>query len=56
VDKDELFYLMARGIPDQEARTLITLGFLEDVFTRLNDDALQAAVCQRLEEKFAVPY
>ncbi len=56
VDKDELFYLMARGIPDQEARTLITLGFLEDVFTRLNDEALQAAVCQRLEEKFAVPF
>lgn len=56
VSKDELFYLMARGIPDQDARTLITLGFLEDVFTRLNDEALQAAVCQRLEEKFDVHF
>lgn len=56
VDKDELFYLMARGIPDQASRTLITLGFLEDVFTRLNHEALQTAVCQRLEEKFAVPF
>ncbi len=56
VDKDELCYLMARGIPDQASRTLITLGFLEDVFTRLNHEALQTAVCQRLEEKFAVPF
>lgn len=56
VNKDELFYLMARGIPDQDARVLITLGFLEDVFTRLDDAALQAAVCHRLEEKFDVSF
>ena len=56
VDKDELFYLMARGIREQDARVLITLGVLEDVFTRLNDAALEAAVCHRLEQKFDVAF
>lgn len=53
VSKDELFYLKARGIPESEARKLIVLGFVEDTVKRLGNDAVEAMVCERIEEKFA---
>ena len=53
VSDEELFYLKARGIPDGEARKLIVLGFIEDTVTRIGHDAVEAMVCERIEEKFA---
>jgi len=53
VSDEELFYLKARGIPDGEARKLIVLGFIEDTVTRIGHAAVQAMVCERIEEKFA---
>ena len=52
VSNEELFYLMARGIPEGEARKLIVLGFIEDTVTRIGNDAVEAMVCERIEEKF----
>lgn len=34
MDDNQLFYLLARGIPKHQAEQLLALGFLEDVFTR----------------------
>jgi Fe-S cluster assembly protein SufD len=34
-DDDQLFYLMARGIPDIEARRLVVRGFFADLVTRI---------------------
>lgn len=53
VAEAELFYLKARGIPDGEARKLIVLGFIEDTVTRIGNAAVEAMVCERIEEKFA---
>lgn len=53
VSDEELFYLKARGIPDGEARKLIVLGFIEDTVTRIGHPAVEAMVCERIEEKFA---
>ena len=53
VSNEELFYLKARGIPDGEARKLIVLGFIEATVARIGNEAVEAMVCERIEEKFA---
>jgi Fe-S cluster assembly protein SufD len=53
ISEDELFYLKARGIPDQESRKLIATGFIEDTIAKLENEALIADLDRRIEEKFA---
>lgn len=45
-DDEQLFYLQARGIPEEEARRLVVLGFLIEIVQQIGDTALEA----RLEE------
>lgn len=52
IDQDELFYLLARGIPERLARKLITGGFLEEVFERFGHDAVRQVAEEVVEEKF----
>ena len=40
IHPDELFYLLARGIPEREARRLIVQGFLQEPIDRLGIPAL----------------
>jgi len=35
IDEDQIFYLMARGLPRDEARKLIVIGFFEPVLSRI---------------------
>lgn len=35
IDEDHLFYLMARGLTEAEARSMIVLGFLDDVLKEI---------------------
>jgi Fe-S cluster assembly protein SufB len=35
IDEDQIFYLMARGLPHDEARKLIVVGFFEPVLSRI---------------------
>jgi Fe-S cluster assembly protein SufB len=35
IDEEQIFYLMARGLPDDEARKLIVVGFFEPVLSRI---------------------
>jgi Fe-S cluster assembly protein SufB/Fe-S cluster assembly protein SufD len=35
VDEEQLFYLMARGLPREEARKMVVLGFFEPVLSRI---------------------
>jgi Fe-S cluster assembly protein SufD len=39
LDNESLFYLMARGVPRKEAENLLVEGFIEDMLTRIPDDA-----------------
>jgi len=44
LDADSLFYLRARGIPEQEARHLLIHAFLEDALTDIANTDLREAV------------
>ncbi len=50
--EDELFYLLARGIPKQVAHRLLVIGFLNEVLERLDHPAIGAKVHDLIEEKF----
>jgi len=49
VDKEEIFYLMTRGIPAKIAEQLIVNGFFKPVLDRIPMDNVRA----RLEASFA---
>jgi Fe-S cluster assembly protein SufD len=56
-DDEQLFYLQARGIPEDEARRLVVIGFLSDIIQRLGIPELEAelteAVTAELEQEAA---
>lgn len=59
LDADALFYLRARGIPEGEARAMLTEAFLEEGLARLPHtpaaDAMRNFVLQRLRNLEAAP-
>jgi Fe-S cluster assembly protein SufD len=38
LNEDHVFYLLSRGIDIKNARKLITLGYLTNIFTEFNDE------------------
>jgi Fe-S cluster assembly protein SufD len=52
IDHAHLFYLLARGIPEKEARGLLVRAFLAEVIEELDDEALVAVLEKRLEDWF----
>jgi Fe-S cluster assembly scaffold protein SufB len=53
IDELQLFYLESRGIPPDEARKFIVLGFLEPVVARVPLEEAQDRLRDALEAKFA---
>jgi Fe-S cluster assembly scaffold protein SufB len=53
IDPAQLFYLESRGIPPDEARKFIVLGFLEPVVARVPLTATEERLRELLEEKWA---
>jgi len=53
LDEDEMFYLLARGIPAPVARELLVAGFLNEVLERLPDPILVAKLEELIAERFA---
>jgi Fe-S cluster assembly scaffold protein SufB len=53
IDETQLFYLESRGIPPDEARKFIVLGFLEPVVARVTLASAQDRLRELLEEKWA---
>lgn len=53
IDAGHLFYLMARGIPEKEARRLLVKAFLAEVVEDLDDEELVEALEERLDDWFA---
>jgi len=51
VDREQLFYLMARGLPRAEAERLIVRGFFQDVLDRIELDPVREAVTSALEAR-----
>lgn len=44
LDEESLFYLMSRGIPQNEAETMLVRGFLEEVLDPIEDEALNESL------------
>lgn len=53
IDPEELFYLRARGIPETEARRLITRGFALEAAQRLGSEPIQQLLEQLIVERLA---
>ncbi len=53
IDAGQLFYLESRGIPPDEARKFIVLGFLEPVVARVPLEAARDRLRELLEEKWS---
>ena len=53
INEDELFYLLARGIPKNVAQHLLVAGFLNEVVERLDHPAIAAKLHELIEQKFA---
>jgi len=53
LDEEELFYLLARGIPKNVAQHLLVAGFLNEVVDRLEHPVIAAKLHDLIEAKFA---
>ena len=51
VDREQLFYLMARGLSRAEAERLIVRGFFQDVLDRIELEPVRAALASALEAR-----
>lgn len=53
IDESQVFYLMSRGVPEDEARKFIVLGFLEPVVARVPLPEAQDRLRALIEAKWA---
>jgi len=51
VDRDELFYAMARGLPRGDAERLIVRGFFQDILDRIEFETVREALAAALEAR-----
>jgi Fe-S cluster assembly protein SufD len=51
VDREQLFYLMARGLPRADAERLIVRGFFQNVLDRIELEPVREAVTSALERR-----
>ena len=52
-DDEHLFYLESRGIPEEEARRIVVLGFLSEIVQHIGDPSLQERLQAALEAELA---
>lgn len=51
IEAEQLFYLRARGVPEEEARALLVQAFLDEIFDNIPEEELREALIARLHEK-----
>ncbi len=54
LDDEHLFYLMARGIPEDVARRLVVRGFLHEIIQHIKVPALEERLTDAVERELAV--
>lgn len=52
-DDEQLFYLMARGIPENVARTLVVRGFFAELLARIPVEPLRERLADAIESRLA---
>jgi len=50
-DENHLFYLMARGIPEKEARQLVVRGFLNEIIQAIGVESIEDSLHEDLEKE-----
>ena len=50
IDENALFYLRSRGIPLADAKDILTMSFLADVFNEIDDERLAAGIVDLLKD------
>lgn len=48
-DDEQLFYLMSRGIPMQEARQLVIRGFFNEIVALIHDETIEERLMSKIE-------
>lgn len=48
-DDEQLFYLMARGIPEQDARRLVVRGFFAELVQQIGVADIEARLIEKIE-------
>ena len=52
ISDEEIFYLCARGIPAEEARLMISFGFLNEVIQKIDGKEIKEQLAGRVSRKF----
>ena len=50
-DDNQLFYLMSRGVPEDEARRLIVHGFFNDIIRRIGVPEIETRLLAQVERE-----
>lgn len=53
-DENHLFYLMARGIPEKEARQLVVRGFLNEIIQKIGVETIEDSLQEDLENELEI--
>lgn len=54
IEAEQLFYLRARGVPEEEARALLVQAFLDEIFDNIPEQELREALIARLHAKLGL--
>ncbi|HYH76461.1 MAG TPA: SufD family Fe-S cluster assembly protein, partial [Arthrobacter sp.] len=54
LDDEHLFYLMARGIPEDVARRLVVRGFLHEIIQQIKVPAIEERLTDAVERELAL--
>jgi Fe-S cluster assembly protein SufD len=52
-DDEQLFYLQARGITEDEARRLVVLGFITEIIQKIGSEPLEAHLLEAIESELS---
>lgn len=52
-DDEQLFYLMSRGIPMDDARRLVVRGFFAEIISHIEDEVIQERLMGRIDNELA---
>jgi Fe-S cluster assembly protein SufD len=55
-DDEQLFYLMARGIPEQEARELVLKGFLNEIIQKIGITDVEETLSAQMDAELQVAH
>ena len=53
-DDEQLFYLMSRGIPSEQARRLVIRGFFSEIVSKLHLEEVEERIMNRIDNELAM--